>query len=1652
MSEQTKSHASWRGAARSAKTALHEWQNVPSVGQRIRPKRMVAIRAGAAILLALGLLSVWTYLLLKSPAKTPLIVIAPRDYEWPLPPNAWAAESIQGMQELDTIHLIDISNDWENRPKRRSLDALANALSALGEAGRRKSESVIVYVKMYGAVNEKGESCLLPPGVPVHDSSKWMTVKELIDRIVKSSEDVDRLLVLDYCQDRVNWNMGMLDNTFAEGLENSHPEPSKSPATSKLVVLNSTSPWQKSWASTGSSVFGHYFQLGLAGNADGWADGSGRGPRNRQVSTGELATYLKQHVNAWTVHHCGDRQEPMSVPGVSSKEQDFDVALAMSKRALEQQFPALQRPSLVGGPASVPQQEMDALWNRLEKLRDAPDQPPPYRFDPVAWRDLEHQMLWLEELATSGGAYADRAERVRSDLEHSLNRIENQKQVAQRQAGIYPWWQVFAEYVPQPREAFGHTLPMAEYFGAIDVAKAGKNREVLLTFAESPSPSGLDEALNTLPDTPSLAEVHFLRLLARYSHPDLWQQPEVLRRALAVRTTAERIAAPTEASRFDERVHFLTEKLVGEADRWRRTAEDRLFAASRDEDFELVRSDWDEAQKHYDSAETLTSTVSAALDLRDRVWAEVPYWAQWLTRAPLTASAHDAEPAKQEHQPRELAGAEPAVDAHAVIDDGVNHRLLPLIRENLALDKLLMSRPHEGGDVDLPAIAQQARKVEGFFEGLRQELHAECERLKNLPVESTIVAAADWRSLGDVLRIPFLKTEIRTSLRDQFAEIGGKLSKSFELQETKTRSKPGLDAEPMAPRDGYAKRMFERWQEHPALLILGVAKRAGVEAGDARDDMRMRLARMGADMRSHLAKLREQAGSEPTAERDLRAAAPFWFDKPKAKQDAVVLRRQDDLRHLLLWQCRRALDDFWGPASESKDASNYFFNSAVSGYLAAIRAMPGDPLRDATAELAEIEKVRVERIELAQDGLHVAVNDPLFIEELNTPGLKPTVRVEQRDQAAFPAGLAALFLREPVTRNRLPRRGQMVPLSLKEKVLAAWQPVDDALFRQVGRGDERGEISWQAVAMFRAHEFTRPLVLRPLGGFTVDHQPVDHPTAKLTLSAPAIRKPLSVVFVLDCSQSMNEPVSVEEARGSAVATRHDVAKAALGKMLELLADSEQARVGVRLFGHRVGWRPNEPPDEVLRQLDYDSKRPIPEGLLPSVDVERVLPVGRFDRHVLDLEVAGVLEAVRPWGESPLYLAIIRAIEDLVFEEPKTQKAVIVISDGRNNQFNPPDPKRASDVPTQIPIHVVWTDTSVSEELANLQRTTGGQFVVASEGTSLIRFLETPPGPGRYQVLDKAGKAIRAAEVNSRMAIAAPFQGRVVFKPFIGGPAIAEDVELKGGEDLRLWLRPDGDRIESAAYLEDNPRFVPFLGAEERKRLGAGLRAGLHKPIAGANGVRFPISFQRPDRRIVKRPVEVWLEVTPVSSDGQPIGDPYVFWDVQYEPEKPVPLWIPFALNWPPTATRASVQLWCKDKATRPTSTVELRQVAASGASDQPFEVDGIPGVTFAALNRADEKPPHVRIVVRHAESGPGVEMLRVEMAPRPRRIERRIDAQNRITSHVFEFESIDKLDQRYKIHFTSRDALREGAMELENPVVLDIPATADVIPSVSLRE
>ena len=221
----------------------------------------------------------------------------------------------------------------------------------------------------------------------------------------------------------------------------------------------------------------------------------------------------------------------------------------------------------------------------------------------------------------------------------------------------------------------------------------------------------------------------------------------------------------------DERGQFWSLPVVSSGNREQRAARDQLFVGD-DAAIAAAGPHWDAADDHYTKAEKLTHTVGDALAIRDRAWAEIPYFAAWLAR-PLP-SGEPSDP----------------------IDEEINGTLLHLISAAHGLDATLASPPttEAAAATESPPFEGEARDVRERLEHLEQLFAKECSRLEE-------VKHGDGSTLRDiqaVLDVSSLPARQREQLRQTGKrEIANKLNGDPIASDT-----PSHGARETAPKSG----------------------------------------------------------------------------------------------------------------------------------------------------------------------------------------------------------------------------------------------------------------------------------------------------------------------------------------------------------------------------------------------------------------------------------------------------------------------------------------------------------------------------------------------------------------------------------------------------------------------------------------------------------------------------------------------------------------------------------------------------------------------------------------------------------------------------------------------------------------------------------
>ena len=847
----------------------------------------------------------------------------------------------------------------------------------------------------------------------------------------------------------------------------------------------------------------------------------------------------------------------------------------------------------------------------------------------------------------------------------------------------------------------------------------------------------------------------------------------------------------------------------------------------------------------------------------------------------------------------------------------------------------------------------------------------------------------------------------------------------------------------LAREGGAIRRRFNELPDEAAKLMDETTRLLKLEGSQRRPPAEVRMGRARAD-------------------RLVRAAAPLWHGR-QSDVDPTRTLRNLDLHYLLLWHTRRTIDDFWGP-NPTAASSMPFFQIAADDYLRSARELClGDPLQ---RELRELLSLREEAAEKA-----VSPDKPadVFFDE---DGLPIRHTISARVAENLPPGTAALYLQDrqqrlfPLqadSREADPRRPSPELRRMAVSVSAAaaarlpdyWIPNGPRL---------REESELQAVALYRGHR--RPsstCYVQPARGTDIILVRPKYPAPTVVVTGTA-GDPMPVMLVLDCSASMDKPSSRETRPGvapdSGSGRKIDVAKAAVLRILEGLVD-QPYNVGLMAYGHRTEWRAGGKGYDVF-----------PPGLdiHPNNDVAEVLPIAQRTR--LDAGKRQLVNSLEPHGETPLYLAIIRAMEKLPPVGRGNEKHVVVITDGVNNQGPDPkgpvaDRKKAIHVADALKLaahrgvrldivgfHIDRDklDDDGRQSLKNLEdlvRACKGTMTFADDETSLVTALRSSLPVSRYTVETVPdGDPITPKPLLLKQTcdtIPKPNNGAVEYlvKLVDLKQTAQATIVVEGGEALQLAIQEalgerrlvharytwqlELDASETVSAMVDGSPRTFFIGA--------------HLPQVKGRAMAFQISVQNGDaEQFSPRPKEAWVRIRPDLPAGHPEADTaYTLYDLYFVPERPVPVLGCRVPNWPDAAETAKIEVWCKLQKTDPD-----KQIRVADFAGEDTRIAGLPTVDFSLITKRRAKssdPLDVIITERHAE-GSGLDLVKVEMDPRspPDRIKHRYDRDNHAVVHTFSYYDASEAEVAgYRVLLTSRKRLTDDAIQLSKPLSVTLP-------------
>lgn len=1737
--------ASWKGGGGAAgdDRPRHEWQDKAGTPGWIKAQRKNWAKKGIWTVVIFGLVAAFLYYLFWLPRPTPLIIATIAYYPDPIPPNAWAAEDAEAFQNhwpglndsrtdiprsnLNwTGGLVDSGGPiWDSEP--HALAYLQKELTQDGfKAGGPDKNVVLVYISGHGLLRKiegKIEPCiLLVPGVsgrggwqPDRNELVCVRIRELLKTVRDAGPNCKKVVFFDSNRIDSDWTLGMLYNGFADRLDGVVREVDG--GEHKLWVMNSAAPAQTGMAATGGSIFGYFVRQGLAGKAS---------QDHSVVTLFQLADYVEREVKGWVRQHNQETQEPALFPRLPPGElEGLDLRLIwVEKQPIDEPLPGAASDNANWA-------EIEKLWRTHFALRAWGHTAHPdgrRRLDALSFEAFQQQLMRLERLVTAGKAYRAEAGKLQDTLTAFAAALERQRDRDALHAYSLP---LASQWTSAAKQIDDFRTRVEQALARTGTLSAEKESEEKSGLAQTPYWVRAQTAWDWLLNRPAGArasaeigraldvvgspgaggglepiEMHFLRLLTdSRARADLGANADLnrlVKLALASRDAAERTAS----GGGDERTQFFIRATIAQADDDRRQAEDLLFVGGTS-DLKKSQELWDKAAGEYAEAKGVGDDLSKALEARDRCFAQLPYFAQWIERRrDLTENADELVTLMRLcvdvlAKNQQLA---------AEIEDGVKR-----IGEAEASSPNDPKASTQAVKSAREQIVKTTRDVEDSLRKLDDSFGKAVGDIQAKPLD-----ALTLRDISDILSTPLVSGEDRISL----------------LALSRRRSLPTATRAVDNPTSDRLTRLRQWRDRHPALAMLDdkYLPLAGLrhESGDPAPTSALKTADHATTADEVATFINDLADAGDQLHRAVRsarkeledaAATPIDTSSPvalraarshldrRAREVAALLclpeqyRQSEDelndpigkllqldLHELLVWHGRRGVEDFWGDeapaaASDQRGNDSKYFDALGTGYLDSARAeepLSNNSEQALTAALAKRRKA-AERI----------VSGEIETAPLLAGSREFATKVQTVPDAGLPKGTISWFplfgttpaewktrLDDPYARRR----------GLPTDVDASAGAARECSFR-FPADTPNTDSNWDLVSWYRGNVFDQRFRVT-LGG----------PGREVVFLKPDKRfKPKiqvvgdredagAIAFILDCSGSMMEEVAPQT-------TRMDRAKEALKTILNRLANVGGYKVSLWFYGHRRGF--DNPVNGVLRMQWNHAFGPDNFTVSYGADVQQVKAP-----TVLDPRTVGgffnEIDKATPWGCTPLYYAIKRAVEDDLLRQPNgAPRRLIVVTDGLDqvwfpkiepNKVNYKDTEFGREAPSasvaelvelftkkgqrSIDLTTLLCDVAVKtakekDKLAAFENFIEGVHgkrndVNVGQKGALVESLLNAIGPTEFEVhrLVKGkptADTIPPQPLNNELALESPppFSPHY-YEVTVPRTSARARVAVESEEALMLWLsegtlthrRYDPDHNSDPASRTSNNQ-NPNHESDDANFNPPAFYLAAQVPQPGAGEVVFPVSIQNGNERLFSpRPAEAWIEIKPVFREGREAeakAQPFLFYDLEFKPQTPVPVINCRAPRWPADAVAAEIQIWFKLGRTAATKRVQIRNLAGSpDAPDRQLDLPTAGGrlVRFAVKTEPLSGVRGSRVVVTEIHDPEETDQfpVKVELGRSSDETETpdeiRHSYQGRKIVHSFTFKEVDvaALGSQW-LEITSRPDLQKDAIRSERPLQIAIP-------------
>jgi hypothetical protein len=1274
---------------------------------------------------------------------------------WPTPPPLFVLVGAPNWDNLAVPHNVPgqlglkAIEDWADSEERRANVRYTEAENWDEQLNNipRKTGLVVVYLALHGGADTKGPY-LLPEGASPSEPDKFLRVKDVLARLTALGDSIHKLLILDAAGVPAHWALGMPHNDFARRLKELEQEIRDIP---KLAVLCSADEGQQSWSS--EELRQTFFSFHLLEGLKGAARDSGTTLDARQ-----LYNYVRRQTQRWVRNNRDAAQTPFLLPSGPA---------GLSRAEAMKLFPAggaYQPPDPEAAPGATfdPPKALLENWQTFERLRKV--QPAPEVYAPQQWRRFEALLVRYEELVRWGELKA--AEKLlKQEIDPAKEMLLRARTPKVQSAPFYAlaWPKALGWRAPWSEEALQksfHLLkfkaPPSDPEGEWDDLASGPDKKasdrqllcaqlgrLILRESAGAIQNDAQKLVKKLyPGDERPAELNFLSMLAGHLDKDRPPSPEGVALALEVRQLAEEVALGVADGKggeagypASEQVYRWIQDTVDKADRKRGDGQDRLFA-SKVEDWQLADRDLKEAKKDYESARATAAKVREALQVRDEVFAYLPYYTRWVANRRVERVVKD---------------------------------LITLWEDAHDLDDLLRQR--KGAD----ELAKKAIDVREAYSSLEKEF------IKVMRNQGVVGQQTTWHELQAILEVPLIEPNERLSLLKKSRDnsrllITKPIQGAAEISEKET--------EP-------ATELMERGlrQASLALAALGHVEFDGSEPGHPKNNQALKYETVRRDLDSLAGKADWQTGLASVGERigDLwRRLAPDIDAVVKMAREAGTVEEEtsflegaerlcrlidgaevgrqtaepgpvEELRNLrfqelLLWQARRALEDFWWGEARP------YYSLAGLAYLTDARNVH-TRLKDDNAVALEKELKLKGRLEA--EG---RTNFPLTTEQ--SFDLKFKLKAGERK----PRGYVVTWVNlDPPEADRLleldyPKKGEreVTPaITGKSTVCKVKNRYQDS--------DWKGEpIRPRQTAHVRLRGFYRGQLpgqdtrvdLYPQADTIVYQYPMPE-ISRIAARGDSDIQGGSLSIVLDYSGSMTSKTETGK-------TRIEHALEALEKTLPQVP--EGTKVSVRIFGHKTGKDNTEP--------SYEHTK------IKTVRSGEIWNRKKCARLMEDLR------DYKPMNATPLAEAMVQAVGD--FRDSEGSKILLVLTDGVDNMY----PNRWKPQPEKILSHLRDKFGGEGIEIKmvcfKLAQDEEKDFKAAFDG------IESMDPPGKVWIVQESRKLADAVEQALRPKLRILRKGEPVKElPRDGLP-----ISLQPDQVLSWWpLTPDDYKIMVYKYAQ-----------------------------------------------------------------------------------------------------------------------------------------------------------------------------------------------------------------------------------------------------------